>query len=141
MANSKKEAFYEHAERMFVEQGSTRENIAERLGLGEKTVRIWAIEGGWEGKKAALMKTVTAANLGVYEVIRKYTVAIQADLDAGTEVSKQRIDALAKLVKSVGGLKKYEDQVAQERVDIEKKELGAGGEDELIAKVNDLLGA
>lgn len=140
MSNSKKEAFYEHAERMFVEHGCTRENIAERLGLGEKTVRNWALDGGWEAKKAALMKTVTAANIGVHEVIRKYTIAIQADLDNGVVVDKQRIDALTKLVKAVGGLKKYEDQVAQEKVDLEKKEL-AGSEDALVAQINEVLGA
>lgn len=139
MANSKKEAFYEHAERMFVEQGATRENIATRLGLGEKTIRLWAIEGGWEQKKSELMKSVTAANLGVYEVIRKYTIALQADLDAGVEVSKQRIDALAKLVKSVGGLKKYEDEVAQEKAEADRKS-SAGDADDLVSKVNELLG-
>lgn len=140
MANSKKEAFYEHARRMFVEQGSTREDIAKRLGLGEKTVRTWAIDGAWEEAKAQLMETVSAANLGVYEVIRKYTVAIQTDLAAGTDVSKQRIDALAKLVKAVGGLKKYEDAVAVEKA-AEKKKERAGDVAGLVKQLDELLGA
>jgi uncharacterized protein YjcR len=139
LANSKKEAFYEMAERMFVMEGYTREDIAKRLDLGEKTVRNWAIEGGWEAKKAQARESIQATHLEIYEVIRVVGQALRMDAVNGKVPSAAQINAFRNLVESAPQLKKYEDAVRTEKVAEEQKK-NQGDGTELLRTVNEILG-
>jgi uncharacterized protein YjcR len=122
LANSKEDAYLDIAENMFVFQSLNREEIARRLKLSDKTVRIWAKRYGWEEKKAALLQAKSNTHLELYDLVRTLTQGLKADVDGQKEISWQRISALNGLVQTVGQLKKYEDVVTVEK----EKEAAAG---------------
>lgn len=56
----KKEQEKEYAKMLFLSQNQTQKEIAERVGVTEKTLTKWIAEGGWEKLKKSLL--VTKAN-------------------------------------------------------------------------------
>ena len=140
MANSKKEAFYAPAENMFVLQGMTREEVAKRLQVSDKTVRVWAQRGEWEKKRAAVLESAHATYLELYEVIRKMAKSVSMDVEAGNEISQARLYTLKGLIDSVGNMKKFEDQVNKEAANKERAASPEKTHEETVKALDDLLG-
>lgn len=137
MANSKKDVYLDVAEQMFVFQNMTREEIAKRLKLSDKTVREWAKEHGWEEKKKQLLECKRATHQELYELVRMLTSGLRQDQADGKEISWQRISALKGLIDSLNITKKYEDAVTTEK---DAKEQKADSPEALTAQVHEILG-
>ncbi|GMV67542.1 MAG: hypothetical protein AMXMBFR75_33320 [Candidatus Hinthialibacteria bacterium] len=45
------EAYYDDAERLAVKEGKTQREIAEFLGISEKTISLWSKKGDWVRKR------------------------------------------------------------------------------------------
>jgi len=138
LANSKRDVYFEMAENMFVLQGKTREEIATQLKLGEKTVRNWAQDGGWESKKASFLDCRQATHLELYGLLRQLTASIRMDMDAKKEVSQARWYALTNLTQSLEKVKKFEGDVAADEKAKDKD--GKGDPEKAVREVNEILG-
>ncbi|MFN7066137.1 MAG: phage terminase small subunit-related protein, partial [Aquificaceae bacterium] len=54
---AKKQLYFNEAERLYVIEQCTIQEIANRLRVSEKTVRLWKEEGDWENKRLQYLKS------------------------------------------------------------------------------------
>jgi hypothetical protein len=147
----KKKEFYSIAERMYVAEQYTFEALAAELGLAEKTLRLWAKEGNWQAKQAALVRQRSALHEDLYSFARKLVKLIGLDMDrllesaasgddpARDERIESRINSLSRLLDKLPKAKGYEAAVSQEK-QAEEKANQAASTDVIEQKVNEILG-
>jgi len=145
----KKHAFAAIAERMYVAQEYSFEAIATELKLSDKTVRTWAQDGNWQGKKAALLKQKTALHEDLYAFTRKLVKLISTDMDRLSESAgsnpetdsrlESRINSLSRLLAKLPTARGYEETVEAAKKAEEVGKQGASS-DEIEKRVNELLG-
>ena len=109
---AKKAIYFNEAERHFVAEQCTIEEIASKLKLSEKTVRNWKAEGDWETKRLQCIKSKQAFHAEMYELTRALASSIKDDINARIEISPSRLNALSRLIPLFTPLKKYEDALA-----------------------------
>ncbi|MCW5900481.1 MAG: DUF1804 family protein [Flavobacteriales bacterium] len=93
----------------FVEQGITRKEIAEKLGVREKTVGDWATKGNWEDLRTAHLtssKNVENALRGLIQTYSEQLTNMERDKDlalamGGAKEKARLVDALAKTAKTL----------------------------------------
>lgn len=107
MANSKKETYGDAAEQLFVQHGETRDQIAARFRLSDKTVRSWAKEGRWEEKRALFLERKATTIEDLEFVVQKVARSARMDIEAGKAVSDQRLYALQKLAETLEKMQKF----------------------------------
>lgn len=145
----KKQAYAAIAERMYVAQEFSFEAIAKELNLSDKTVRVWAHEGHWQEKKAALLKQKTALHEDLYAFTRKLVKLISSDMDRLTVSDgsdsesdtrlESRINSLSRLLAKLPTARSYEQQVRDQKKAEETAKQSASS-DAIEERVNDLLG-
>jgi hypothetical protein len=113
--------YLEEAQRLYVNEQLGVLEIAERLHLGEKTVRIWRDEGKWKEKRSGFLKQKQAFHDEMYVFVRKLMHAIQDDMDNGVKIDQGRLYTFTKLVSTLGTVKNYEEARYQKE---EKQEKG-----------------
>lgn len=102
----KKETEREFAKLLFIKQGLTQKEIAEKVKVTEKTVGKWVEDGKWKEQKRSLISTRT-------NIIQKF----EDQLERWNHVIENRDDQLASskevdlLNKLASGIKKLETEV------------------------------
>ena len=129
---SKKHYNAAEAERLYVNEQMTPENIAGRLHLCEKTVRIWKDEGRWAEKRAAYIKSRQQFHEELYEFGRLLMRSIKKDLLAGNKLDGNRVRLLISIGPSVIKVKDYE--AAMEKLE------GPKGKDALMTFIDAIDG-
>ena len=127
--NSKKQ-YFDEAERLYVLDYCSLEEIANRLKLNRKTVMAWKEQGDWNNKRK---KFLLSFHEELYEFARKLMKDITADIDAGEKVDPGRMYAFCKIIPMFTKVKDYEDIVAKK----EQKETRKGLTPELIAQIEE----
>ena len=130
--NSKKHLFSE-AERLFIYEHLTAEDISNRLNLNRKTVNNWKEEGDWAQKRRAFLKSKQSFHEELYEFARKLLQGIHKDMDAGQKIDPGRMFAFCRIVPMFTKVKNYEDDVTKKEVKAEPKGLTP----ELIARIEE----
>lgn len=130
--NSKKYLINE-AERMFLYEFISLEEISNRLHLNRKTVMDWKEKYGWEKRKVDFLKSKQCFHEELYEFARKLMKDISIDLDNGEKVDPGRMYAFCRIIPMFTKVKDYEDIVAKK----EKKETQKGLTPELIAQIEE----
>ncbi len=130
--NSKKHLFNE-AERLFVYEYLTAEDIASRLNLNRKTVNNWKEEGEWDYKRRAFLKSKQSFHEELYEFARKLMSGISQDMAAGEKIDPGRMFAFCRIIPMFTKVKDYEDGVFKKEV----KEVPKGLTPELVARIEE----
>lgn len=78
---SKKAVFYEEAERLYVVEGNTLEDIEAKLPVVERTLRNWKAEGDWDRKKKQRIENRRGLDEDLEVVRRKMVQSIDFDLE------------------------------------------------------------
>lgn len=119
---AKKHLYFNEAERLYVVEQCTISEIASRLKLGEKTVRLWKEEGDWERKKAQFLKEKQSLSEELFVFARKLARSIMDDWDKGEKVDPGRLYALARILPLIMKAKDFETAIAEkkEQVNIEE---------------------
>lgn len=130
--NSKKYLFNE-AERLFIYEYLTVDELANKLNLNRKTVISWKEQGDWDKKRRDFLKSKQSFHQELYEFARKLMKDISCDLDAGEKVDPGRMYAFCRMLPMFGKVKEYEDVVAKKEVKEEPKGLTP----ELIAQIEE----
>ena len=110
---AKKQLYFNEAERLYVVEQCTIAEIASRLRLGEKTVRIWKDEGDWENKRLRFLKGKESFHEELYEFGRKLMKSIKEDMDNSVKVDSGRLYTLTRLLPLITKVKDYEDVVSK----------------------------
>ncbi|MBQ8458602.1 hypothetical protein IJ541_00705 [bacterium] len=94
----KRDKFYDIAEKMYVEQFITVVEIANRIGVHERTVRRWKANGNWDEKRSKFYDEITASKDSIYEFSRKMLREIENDIDNKKHVDPSRFYTFLNLV-------------------------------------------
>ena len=95
--NSKKQ-YFDEAERLYVLDYCSLEEIANRLKLNRKTVMAWKEQGDWNNKRKKFLLSKQSFHEELYEFARKLMKDITSDIDAGEKVDPGRMYAFCKII-------------------------------------------
>ena len=130
--NSKKYLLNE-AERLFVYELMTVEEVSRRLNLNRKTIIKWKEEGDWDNKRRIYLKSKQSFHEELYEFARKLMKDITCDMDNGEKVDPGRMYAFCKIIPMFTKVKSYEDVISQK----DKKDTPKGLTPELVAQIEE----
>jgi predicted transcriptional regulator len=91
------------AEELYVKQRKTAKQIAEYLGITEKTVGDWVKKYGWKDRRNALMSSLSSGLDNINKVIDHYAeklIEMESDPEAKEDAKFKLVDAMAKLNKT-----------------------------------------
>ena len=128
-----KEYLANEAERLYVIDCNTVDEIASKLNISTKTVCRWKDKFNWESKKLSYVRSKQCFHEELYEFARKLMKDITADMEAGEKVDPGRMYAFCKVIPMFAKVKNYEDIVSKK----EKKETQRGLTPELIARIEE----
>jgi len=117
---SKKEMLFSEAERFYVVEHMTIDEIASRLQLNFKTILAWKAEGNWEEKRFQLVRSKQLFHEELYEFARKLMLSIKEDID---NVDPGRMYAFTRMLPLITKIKEYEDVAAKKEQKQESKGL------------------
>lgn len=117
---SKKQLYFNEAERLYVVEQCTISEVASRLRLAEKTVRLWKDEGDWDTKRLQHIKSKEAFHEELYEFARKLMKNIKEDMDNGQKVDPGRMYAFTRLLPLIIKVKDYEEVIHKKDKEDEK---------------------
>ena len=125
------------AERLYVLEANTSDEICSKLGITAKTFRNWKEKYDWENKKKEFLKSKLTFHNELYEFARKLMKGIVEDMDAGEKVDTGRIYAFCRILPMFGKVKDYEDIASKAKEKFNPKGLTK----EVIAQIEeDILG-
>ena len=109
MANS--EIILANAERFYVIERMTEKEVAQQVGVHERTIRRWKKEHNWDVKKDQYFQTASFFHKEMYNFARKLMISIEYDLDNGNEINSSRMYTFAKILPLITKIKDYEDNI------------------------------
>ena len=118
---SKKDVLLETAQRMFVVEQMTIEEIAVKLEVNEKTIRRWKQRYDWDYKKNNYINSKTMFHEELYNFARKLMTSIESDIDSNERVDPGRMFAFTKMLPLITKIKEYEESVSKKQKDSENK--------------------
>jgi len=120
---SKKQLYYSDAERMYIVNQMTIEEIASRANSNERTIRRWKEEGNWDTKKTQYLLSKQMFHEELYEFARKLMNGIKEDLENDEKVDTGRMYAFIRMLPMILKVKEYEDISAKKEAQEDKKGL------------------
>lgn len=133
---AKKAQFYAEAERLYVSEYNTIEQISEKLGVSERALRYWKDEAGWDNKRSKFQSNSLALHEELYGLALKLTQSVKSSLEQEVEPSAHQLYTITKLVPLLTKSKDYEDATTPTEVASEAK----GITDETKKKIRSLFG-
>lgn len=123
----KRDKFFDIAEKMYVEQFITEAEIANRIGVSDRTIRRWKALGDWGIKRDGFLKANTISKDAMYALAHKMLDAFHSDMDNNRFIDPSRMYMFTNLMDEV--LKKRKQSYTQEEflriikqvVDMEKE--------------------
>lgn len=131
--NNKKHLFNE-AERQYIYDFKTVEEIARSLNLNRKTIMSWKEQGDWDKKKCDFLKSKQLFHEELYEFARKLMKGISIDMDNGEKVDPGRMYAFCRIIPMFTKVKNYEDIICRKD---SKDETKKGISSELITQIEE----
>ena len=120
---TKKDTHYSDAERMYIIEQMTLEEIASKTGSNERTIRRWKEEGDWDSKKDRFLDSKQLFHEELYEFARELMNRIKEDLVNGEKVDTGRMYAFIRMLPSIIKVKEYEDVIDKKQIEEGKKGL------------------
>ena len=109
MANS--EIILANAERFYVIERMTEKEVAQQVGVHERTIRRWKKEHNWDVKKDQYFQTASLFHKEMYNFARKLMISIEYDLDNGNEINSSRMYTFTKILPLITKIKDYEEHI------------------------------
>lgn len=133
-----KEYLANEAERLYLYEFLTTEEIAQRLNVSRRTITTWKEKGDWTNKRKKYLQSKQTFHEELYELARKLMNGIAADIDAGEKVEPGRMYAFCRMLPMFVKVKSYEDLTTKKET---KKSNNKGLTDDIVAQIEeDILG-
>jgi Fe-S-cluster formation regulator IscX/YfhJ len=110
---AKKEVLLENAQRLYVIEQMTIDEVARKVDVNERTIRRWKTEHNWDLRKEQYIKTKQMFHEELYNFARKLMVSIEYDMDNNEKVDPGRMFAFTKMLPLITKIKEYEDDVSK----------------------------
>lgn len=111
----KKQILAEDVFKLYAEKFISLEDIANQLHLNERTLRRWKKSDDWETKRTEYLRAKTTLHSDLYDFTRSLINSIEKDMDNNGKVEPVRYYAVTKMLKLIGSVKSYEDEVIREK--------------------------
>lgn len=128
-----KEYLANEAERLYVYDYNSVDEISTKMNVSQKTVCRWKEKFDWEHKRKSFLKSKQSFHQELYEFARKLMKDISADMDSGEKIDPGRMYAFCRIIPMFTKVKDYEDVVAK-KADNDKPK---GLTPELIAQIEE----
>lgn len=132
----KKQLHFPEAERLFVVEGCTLQDIESTIGVSSRTLQDWKVEGGWEQKRIAMRKMSDDSGSTATSIAHKILLRIHKKIEEDTELSPTEILFVKEFMPSRSKIKTAEETAAETT----PVKTSAGLSNEAISKFNELLG-
>ena len=119
----KKAELYSEAERLYVQEHLGQADIAERLGVAERTVRYWSNEGNWSERRGNFVEATSKTSEKLYKLVQTLTDKAIESVENGEVPSQSQLFFISKMAPLLLKLQSYEESSAppkQDEVDKEK---------------------
>ena len=134
----KKQTLAQYAFKLYVEKFMSLEDIASQFHLNERTLRRWKKADNWETKRAEYLRTKTTLHSDLYDFTRSLINSIEKDMENKGKVEPARYYAVTKMLKLIGPVKSYEDEVIGEQQK-SKEEKPKGLTPDVIRKIEEQI--
>ncbi len=118
---TKREILISNAERLYVVDQLTLEEVAAQIGVNERTIRRWKNEHKWDLRKEQYVQTKTMFHEELYNFARKLMISIEFDIENNNKVDPGRMFAFTKMLPMINKIKEYEDELANKPDKAENK--------------------
>ena len=108
----KRDKFFDIAEKMYVEQFITEVEIANRVGVSDRTIRRWKALGDWGIKRDGFLKANTISKDAMYALVHKMLDDFHSDMDNNRFIDPSRMYMFTNLMDEV--LKKRKQSYTKE---------------------------
>ncbi|MBR6126761.1 DUF1804 family protein [bacterium] len=108
---TKREILISNAERLYVVDQLTLEEVASKIGVNERTIRRWKNEHKWDLRKEQYVNTKSMFHEELYNFARKLMVSIEYDIENKEKVDPGRMFAFTRLLPMINKIKEYEDEI------------------------------
>ena len=89
----------------------TEKEVAQQVGVHERTIRRWKKEHNWDVKKDQYFQTASLFHKEMYNFARKLMLSIEYDLDNGNEINSSRMYTFTKILPLITKIKDYEEHI------------------------------
>jgi hypothetical protein len=110
---AKKEVLLENAQRLYVIEQMTIDEVARKMEVNERTIRRWKTEHNWDLKKEQYIKTKQMFHEELYNFARKLMISIEYDMENNEKIDPGRMFAFTKMLPLITKIKEYEDEVSK----------------------------
>lgn len=107
---AKKAELCAEAERLYVQEQLGQAEIAQRLGIAERTVRYWATEGKWGDRREKFAEVTSKTSEKLYHLIQTLTDKAVEKCQAGEEPSQSQLYFIGKMAPLLLKLQSYEEK-------------------------------
>ncbi len=114
---AKKAELFSEAERLYVQEHLGQADIAERLGVAERTVRYWANEGNWAERRGNFSEATGKTHEKLYKLIQVLTDKAIESAEKGEEPSQSQLYFIGKMAPLLLKLQNYEESSAPQKQD------------------------
>lgn len=94
------------ARTLFLSTQLTQKQIAEKVGVAEKTMSKWVNEGKWEAQRKSLTTTRAEQLALMYEILAKLNAAAKAALEDDDPTTNPDSDGIIKIASAIQKLEK-----------------------------------
>ncbi len=103
--------YYNEAERLYLYDNLSADEIYKQLNISRRTVYYWKEKFNWDKKRAEKLKNKETMSKDLLEFIRKLMKKIATDLENKVPVNQALFYSLNNLLKCMPDLQKYETEV------------------------------
>jgi hypothetical protein len=113
---SKKQIYYEEAERLYVTELLSLREIASKLKVSQRVLSYWKKDNNWEEKKREYIESQQSVHGDMYKFAKSLLKNLMEDSEKGEKIDAPRLHFLSKLVPMMAKLKQYEDTAMKKEV-------------------------
>ncbi|MCI1272847.1 MAG: hypothetical protein LKG27_00225 [Clostridiaceae bacterium] len=118
-----KKRHYNEAERLFIYDGLSADEIARNFEISRRTIFYWKKDYNWNKKRSDYLFNNTRLSFEINDFTRKLMDKIMADIDNNKQVSQSEIYTVLNLIKRMPEIKNYENEIIKAKKEEKPKEL------------------
>lgn len=104
LSKNEKQKLVDWAKLLFCKENRTQKDIAETVGVSERTINQWKTEGKWEEYRKSLLKTKEELLKELYAQVEQFNKHILSKEDGKRFPDSKEADALKKMTASINDL-------------------------------------
>lgn len=119
-----KAELYAEAERLYVQERMSMDDIAQKMGRDVRSIRTWAAEGDWVGRRARYSEASGKTHEKLYTLIQRLTDKAIESCEEGSEPSQSQLYFIGKMAPLLLKLQTYEEAAEKPEEEASPKKQG-----------------